>query len=114
MNPLYPSELYFCVHSALEAEGCSEKYDDDDEYKNLNVITFCPILYWKENKCLPDYYFGNQINDSFLPEGYSWYICVEETQWATKKSKQEIVIELTSLGFSQNKEMERFLSDCWS
>jgi hypothetical protein len=101
---MQPSELSFCIHSGDNA------YHEDSEW---NIITFCPVDYWAEHECLPDYAFSDQIDESFLPEGYAWYIFVEETQWASKKSKEEIVNDLTKIGFVENKEMEYFLTDCW-
>lgn len=107
---MQPTELTFCVHTIEEREGeeCNE-----EPYKGLNVITFCPSLYWKKHECLPDYYFSDQIAEDLFPEGYQWYIFVEETQWVSKKSKEEIVQDLTILGFTENKEMENFLTNCW-
>ena len=100
----------FCVHHIdfLEKENVT-----DEPYAGLSVITFCPADYWKKNQCLPDYNFAEEIDVS-LPTGYNWYTCTEETQWCSKKSKEQIVSELTALGFSESKEMEEFLSDCWS
>jgi hypothetical protein len=106
------SELNFCIHSLAEKDG--EECDDED-YKGLNIITFCPIEYWKEHECLPDYYFADVMEENIpLPEGYKWYIFCSETQWCSKKSKEEISNELYSLGFVENKAMQDFLSDCWS
>lgn len=107
---MQPNELCFCVHSLAERDG---EDSDDEEYKNLNVITFCPISYWKEHRCLPDYSFDDEINDEHIPKEYSWYLFVEETMMASKKSKEEIVKDFTSLGFSENKELEKFLFDCY-
>lgn len=108
---MQPSELTFCVHSLAEMEDNFEPEGKD--YQGFNIITFCPAEYWKEHKCLPDYYFADQIDDNLLPEGYKWYLCVEECQWATKKSKEEIYKDMSELGFTKNLEMEAFLSGCW-
>jgi len=97
---MLPSELYFCVHN-----GDNDYHEDPD----WTIITFCPIKYWAEHECLPDYYFSDEIDDSLLPEGYNWYLYVEECQWATKKSREEIVSELTKLGFVYGIEMQKFL-----
>jgi len=109
-----PRELIFCVHPLTTVDH-GENFDvTEDAYKDLNIITFCPLVYWEDNRHLPDYYFADCIEDSLLPEGYSWYVFVEETQWASKKSKEEIVADLTKIGFAENKDLERFLINCWT
>lgn len=106
-----PNEIYFCVASLEEMER--DFSEEGSEYNGVNIITFCPVAYWKEHECLPDYYFSDQIDDSLLPTGYQWYIFVEECQWATKKFKEEILKDLTSAGFIHNLGMESFLSSCY-
>lgn len=110
-------EYSFCIHSI------AEKYSDYNEeeanfegYNTLNVITFCPVSYWAKDKCLPDYDFSDELwePEANLPEGYRWYLYVEETQWVSKKSKEEITKELTDLGFVENIPMQKFLSECWA
>lgn len=110
------SEYSFCIHSMAEKYA---DYDEDERdypgYNTLNVITFCPISYWAENKYLPDYDFGDELwgDDRILPVGYRWYIFVEEMQWVCEKPKEEITKELTDLGFVENIDMQKFLSECW-
>jgi hypothetical protein len=109
---MIPSELIFCVHDLREMERgqsdpCGSSYD------GVNIITFCPTSYWKENDCLPDYYFADQIDDTLLPKGYQWHLYVEECQWVSKKSKEEICKELINLGFNHSLAMETFYSECF-
>lgn len=106
-----PTELSFCIHSLEEMER--DQSDKHSDYLSLNIITFCPVAYWKEHECLPDYYFADDIDDSLLPEGYKWYLYVEECQWASKKSKEEILKDLIAIGFIYNLEMEQFLTGCY-
>lgn len=108
-----PSDLQFCIHNASVRE----------EDPNLTLITWCPVEYWKKNECLPDYNFANDVAQALpnfvsedvenIPEGYSWYIFVEETQWVSYKTPEEIRAELTKLGFTESKEMEDFLTPLW-
>jgi hypothetical protein len=101
---LRAEELYFSIHRAnLLNEG------NDD----WNVITFCPIEYWIENECLPDYFIGGLIMID-PPTGYTKERFTEEYMWSSKKSREEIVKDLTSLGFVYSKELEDFLTDCRS
>lgn len=106
-----PEELSFSIHSLEEIER--DQSDKHSDYLNLNIITFCPVDYWKEHECLPDYYFADQIDDTLLPDGYKWYLFVEECQWATKKSKEEIQKDLIAIGFKHNLLLESFLSSCY-
>lgn len=108
---MQPSEMIFCIHSLAEMEKNFE--EDEKNYQGVNIITFCPIEYWKENGCLPDYFLNDEMDNIPLPTGYKWYICVEECQWASKKSKEEIRKDMLALGFIFNLEMEEFLSGCW-
>ncbi len=110
---LKPSELQFSIHSLKEIDGEDNNDFMPEVYGGLNIITFCPIEYWKESECLPDYYLSDLIGEELLPDGYNWYICVEETQWCSKKSKDEIRADLTKIGFVESKEMTEFLSNCW-
>jgi len=109
---MQPSEITYCIHSLAETEG---EECDDEVYKGLNMVTFCPLSYWKEYECLPDYSFSNEVwsDDLPMPDGYKWYIFVEETQWASKNSKEKIREDMNALGFTENLEMKDFLSGCW-
>lgn len=107
-----PSDLQFCLHNGSVRE-------EDSKY---TLITWCPVKYWNDNGYLPDYHFGNDLEDSLpknnsgyydLPEGYLWYIGVEEIQWVSEKSPNEIRAELTKLGFTESKDMEDFLTPLW-
>jgi hypothetical protein len=102
---LAATDLYFCVHTQDEIEQTTSN-------EEINRVTFCPIGYWDKNECLPDYYFSDDISLD-LPEGYNWYPYAEESQWITRKNKDEIIAELTVLGLTSNKEMKEFLSSCW-
>jgi hypothetical protein len=108
------NELSFCVHSLSEIE---REEAEEEDYKDLNIITFCPIQYWKEHGRLPDFYFADGFSsfqdNNQLPEGYSRYTFVEECQWCSKKSIEEISKELTSIGFVENEEMKIFLSSLY-
>jgi hypothetical protein len=106
---MLPSELYFCI---IDGAICGED-DISDDGTILNVIVFCPIVYWETDKCLPDYYFSDQIDENLLPSNYSWLMCHEETMWCSKKSKEEIEKDLSDIGFTNNLEMQKFLIDCW-
>lgn len=108
---MIPADLGFCIHTVGQTNGYKEVSSDFDD---VNIITLCPVVYWQEHKCLPDYYFANEISDSIIPSQYSWCVFVEETQWICKKSKEEIKKELSSLGFTELLEMEQFLSECWT
>lgn len=108
---MQPNEISFCVHALSEIE--LDQSDKHSDYDSLNIITFCPADYWKEHECLPDYYFADEIDDALLPAGYKWYLFVEECQWATKKSKEEIQKDLIKIGFVNNLLLENFLSSCY-
>ena len=107
------SDFQFCLHNGSVRE-------DDPKY---TLITWCPVEYWQKKQCLPDYNFADDLAQALpnyvseevenIPEGYQWYICVEETQWASDKSPQQIRTELTQLGFTESKEMEDFLTPLW-
>jgi hypothetical protein len=108
------SKMSYCVHSLAEMEG--EDSDETRNYIGVNIITFCPFAYWIEHECLPDYSFGDEVWDDKvpMPEGYQWYIWVEETQWASMRSKDKIREDMNALGFVENLEMEKFLSGLWN
>ena|ERR1019366_904310 len=99
-----PKELFYCLHNG--------SIRDEDE--RLTIITFCPIQYWKEHACLPDYNFYDEITETVsIPNGFDISFFVEETQWCSIKSVEEIRSELNQLGFVENIEMENFLTGCW-
>jgi hypothetical protein len=103
---MQPSELNYSIHYTSDI--------DYEEYgTNSVIITLCPITYWNEHKCLPDYYFSDQIAEELLPEGYEWLTCVEECQWISKKTKEDIRIDLNVLGFVERLDMEEFLTSCY-
>lgn len=110
-NMLNAKELVFCVHSLEEREGEAVDYPCE-ECKGFNIITLCPAAYWEKYECLPDYPIDDEVED-LMPKGYGLYGCCEETQWYARKSKEEIVRELTALGLSESKVMEKFLTGCW-
>ncbi len=108
---LKPSDIYFSVAHFNEYEfGEPQSYDED----NRRYIAFCPIEYWDKHKCLPDYYFADKMKGIIFLEGYRYYPFSEETMCAVNKPKDEIIKELSALGFTHNKEMEQFLIECWS
>lgn len=102
-----PNELLYCIHDG-EFMG-----EDEDTI----VITFCPVLYWNERKCLPDYPFCcddgvENCFDQYLPQGFSIILCREETMWSTPKTKCEARKELNQIGFIESLELEQFLTSC--
>lgn len=97
------SELSFCVLNG------DNSYHEDDRY---NIIIFCPIVDWKANKCLPDYYFANKMEVE-PPKDYVEYGGTEECCWGSTKPIEEIIEELVNLGFTENKELLSFLKNLW-
>lgn len=98
------SDYSFCVHPP----------DIWEEWEGWNVITFCPVEYWKQSECLPDFYFNDKLEEAVkeIPEDFKWLVCKEECQWISTLPIDEIINRLTALGFSENKEMEKFLIQC--
>lgn len=104
-----PSDYYFCLHDDIDI------VDDVAGYPKYKVlITFAPMLYWKEHKCLPDFYFADKVKQ-FQPEEqeYVEVIFTEECYWASTKLIDEVRKDLLSIGFVENKQMEKFLTGCW-
>jgi hypothetical protein len=99
-----PEELYFSIQN-----GDNEYH----EHPGMNIITFCPIQYWNENKCLPDYALDNDMEGIIIPEGWFYYVCIEETCWCSEKSQEEIRAELITMGFTESLEMTKFLDGLW-
>jgi hypothetical protein len=91
---------------------CMAKYDNDPRNAHITFITFCPINYWNTKKCLPDFFFLDAL-DAFIIPGYQPYNYSEDAIWISLKSKDEIRKDLNSIGFTENKEMEEFLNDCY-
>lgn len=88
----------------------SERDDNHEHY--FSIITYCPIDYWNQHKHLPEERVD--VDTSVLTNSYSWYISNKMTQMCAMKSKEEIIKELTGLGFTHNTELETFLTSCWS
>jgi hypothetical protein len=97
-----PSDFYFCLHNGAVIE-------EDDL---LTVITFCPVKYWDDKDCLPDYSFDNEIEE-YIPTNYPIWGCSEETQWCSEDSEESIRQKPTQIGFVENFALQKFLSDCW-
>jgi hypothetical protein len=95
------SLYYYCIHTGKEI-GEEAKY---------NFITFCPIHFWREFECLPDFFFADQI-DNMRPNQYR-PVSQGECMWSTEKSFTDIRKELNLLGFTENLNMKQFLDDCY-
>lgn len=103
---MQPSDFCFCVHDG-SIEGLGEEEGDF-------VITFCPAEYWHEHKCLPDYYFADEV-DVFLPKepGYNSLWGFESAHWITKKAPDVARAELVIMGFVFSQPMDDFLTPLW-
>ena len=102
---MFNSEFYFSIYDGTIY----------GELSKVKIIVFCPINYWIENKCLPDYYFSDQIDDKCRPSEYRWFVFCEECAWMVDKAKSnhDIILDLTKLGFVYNLDLEKFLIDCY-
>lgn len=94
------TELYFCVLP-------SETYG---EPAGFQIITLCPIAYWHEHKCMPDYNFIGNV-EHLKPEGYGWMLS-ECCELDTDKTREDVRAELTALGMTENLMMQKFLTEC--